>query len=190
MSIVISRPLTHLENPIDIMRQFTPNWFAITMGTGVLALVLAQFSTHPLLDAVGEKLWFANIVLFSCFLLLYGARWLFFFRQARRIFDHSVMSMFLGCIPMGLATIVNGFLVYGIDRFGAAAIDIAYALWWVDALLAAGLGIFVPFMMFTRQTHAIEQMTAVWLLPIVAAEVAAVSAGMLIPHIADRCKSR
>lgn len=185
MSITFSRPLTHLESPIEIVRQFTPNWFATTMGTGVLALVLAQFSAHPLLRVVGEGLWLANIALFSGCLLLYGARWLFYFHEARRIFGHPVMSMFLGCIPMGLATIVNGFLVYGIDRFGPGAIDIAYGLWWIDALLAVGLGILVPFMMFTRQNHAVEQMTAVWLLPIVAAEVAAVSGGLLIPHIAD-----
>jgi tellurite resistance protein TehA-like permease len=39
--------------------------------------------------------------------------------------------------------------------------------------------------MFTRQSHTIEQMTGVWLLPVVAAEVAAVSGGLLAPHLAD-----
>jgi tellurite resistance protein TehA-like permease len=39
--------------------------------------------------------------------------------------------------------------------------------------------------MFTRQDHSIEKMTAVWLLPIVAAEVAAASAALIIPHLAD-----
>jgi tellurite resistance protein TehA-like permease len=39
--------------------------------------------------------------------------------------------------------------------------------------------------MFTRQDHAIEHMSAVWLLPIVASEVAAASGGLLIPHLAD-----
>ena len=26
----------------DIVRQFTPNWFTVTMGTGILALALNQ----------------------------------------------------------------------------------------------------------------------------------------------------
>jgi tellurite resistance protein TehA-like permease len=39
--------------------------------------------------------------------------------------------------------------------------------------------------MFTRQEHRIDQMTAVWLLPLVACEVAAVSGGLLAPHLAD-----
>lgn len=46
-------------------------------------------------------------------------------------------------------------------------------------------GVCIPYMMFTRQQHSIDQMTAVWLLPVVAAEVAAVSGGLLAPHIAD-----
>ncbi len=37
------KPLAHLSHPREVIRQFTPNWFAATMGTGVLALALAQF---------------------------------------------------------------------------------------------------------------------------------------------------
>src|ERR1700730_15411090 len=37
--------------------------------------------------------------------------------------------------------------------------------------------------MFTQQDHSMEKMTAVWLLPIVAAEVAAVSGALLVPHL-------
>ena len=32
------RPLSRLEHPREVIRQFTPNWFAATMGTGILAL--------------------------------------------------------------------------------------------------------------------------------------------------------
>ena len=36
------RPLRQLEHPREVIRQFTPNWFAVTMGTGILA--------HPLVN--------------------------------------------------------------------------------------------------------------------------------------------
>ena len=36
------RPLSNLSHPREMIRQFTPNWFAATMGTGILALALAQ----------------------------------------------------------------------------------------------------------------------------------------------------
>jgi C4-dicarboxylate transporter/malic acid transport protein len=170
---------------LAIVRQFTPNWFTATMGTGALALTLNQFplalpGLHPL--AVG--LWLANILLFSLFSLLYAARWAIFFDEARRIFQHPVMSMFFGAIPMGLATIVNGFLAFGPALIGDAAIVIAHGLWWIDVALSLLCGIAIPYFMFTRQEHSIEKLTAVWLLPIVACEVAAASAGLLAPHLA------
>ncbi|HEX3984300.1 MAG TPA: C4-dicarboxylate ABC transporter, partial [Acidisoma sp.] len=79
---------------------------------------------------------------------------------------------------------INGFLAFGIAWFGQAAVGIATALWWVDAALALACGIGIPFLMFTRHDHSMERMTAVWLLPVVAAEVAAASAGQLLPHLA------
>ena len=95
------------------------------------------------------------------------------------------MSMFLGAIPMGLATIINGFLAFGPAVFGDAAVPIAHGLWWLDAGLSVGSGLCIPFLMFTSQEHSIEKMTAVWLLPVVAAEVAAASAAQLVPHLVD-----
>jgi len=180
------RPFSQLSHPREVVRQFTPNWFAATMGTGILALALALLPIRiPGLMTVAEGLWLFNIGLFSLFFALYAARWIFFFDGARRIFGHSVVSMFFGCIPMGLATIINGFLIFGPQHWGYAAVEIAEILWYLDAVLALICGVTIPFMMFTRQSHSIDQMTAVWLLPVVAAEVAAVSGGLLAPHLPD-----
>lgn len=182
----IAKPFKHHDHPREIVRQFTPNWFTVTMGTGVVALALNQFPLHLLvLRELSAALWMVNIVLFLLCTLLYAARWIFFTKDATPIFGHPVMPMFLGAIPMGLATIVNGFLAFGIARMGAVAVDIAVVLWWVDAALAVGVGLLVPFLMFTRQTHSIETMTAVWLLPVVAAEVTAASGGLLAVHLAN-----
>ena len=180
------RPLASLQSPRDIVRQFTPNWFAATMGTGILALALNQLPVPiPGVKIVAEALWVFNIGLFALFTVLYAARWIFFFDGARRIFGHSVVSMFFGCIPMGLATIINGLMAFGLARWGEGVVPVAEALWWIDVALAVACGIGIPFMMFTRQEHAIDQMTAVWLLPVVAAEVAAVTGGLIAPHLAD-----
>jgi C4-dicarboxylate transporter/malic acid transport protein len=167
-----------------VIRQFTPNWFAMTMGTGALSLVLAQLPLHiPGVYQVAEALWLFNILLFALFSVLYAARWLLFFDEARRVFGHSTVSMSFGTIPMGLATILNGFLVFGLPRLGEVAVSIADILWWLDVAMSVACGVLIPFMMFTRQQHSIDQMTAVWLLPVVAAEVAASSGGVLAPHL-------
>ena len=181
-----SHPLAALSNPREAIRQFTPNWFAATMGTGILALALGQLpfvAQWP--KALGEALWFFNIVLFCLFTLMYASRWVLFFDEAKQIFGHSTVSMFFGTIPMGLATIINGFLLYGLPRWGGGVVALAEVLWWIDVTMALACGVLIPYMMFTRQQHSIDQMTAVWLLPVVAAEVAAASGGLMAPHLAD-----
>jgi len=156
------------------------------MGTGVLALALAQLPVSiPGLHAVAEGLWLFNILLFVLFTVTYAARWILFFDEARRIFGHSTVSMFFGTIPMGLATIINGFLLFGLPRWGEGVIHLVEVLWWLDVAMSLACGVLIPYMMFTRQEHSIDQMTAVWLLPVVAAEVAAASGGLLAPHLAD-----
>ncbi|MGE8146587.1 TDT family transporter [Pseudomonas frederiksbergensis] len=180
------KPLSLLPRPLEAIRQFTPNWFAATMGTGVLALALAQVPVAiPGLHAIAEGLWLFNIFLFVLFTGLYAARWVLYFDEARRIFGHSTVSMFFGTIPMGLATIINGFLVFGLPRWGDGVIHVAEVLWWLDVAMSLACGVLIPYMMFTRQEHSIDQMTAVWLLPVVAAEVAAASGGLLAPHLAE-----
>ncbi|MPR02618.1 C4-dicarboxylate ABC transporter [Pseudomonas sp. MAFF 212408] len=180
------KPFSHLTRPREVIRQFTPNWFAATMGTGVLALALAQLPNRlPGVHAIAEGLWLLALGLFVLFSVLYAARWVMFFDEARRIFGHSTVSMFFGTIPMGLATILNGLLVFGLPRWGSDVLPLAEVLWWLDVAMAMACGVLIPFMMFTRQAHSIDQMTAVWLLPVVAAEVAAASGGLLAPHLAD-----
>lgn len=169
----------------DTIRQFTPNWFAVTMGTGVLSLALNQFPADlPVLRPIAVGLWLLATGLFVLFSLLYAARWVLFFDEARRVVGHPVMSMFLGTIPMGLATIVNGVLAYGPSLIGAGtAVALATTLWWIDVALSLACGLIIPYFMFTRQCHSIDRMSAVWLLPVVAAGVAAASGALLVPHL-------
>jgi C4-dicarboxylate transporter/malic acid transport protein len=180
------KPLSRLDRPLEMVRQFTPNWFAATMGTGVLSIVLVQLPVvGPVLRPLGEGLWWFDVALFVLFACLYAARWMLFGHEARRIFGHSVVSMFIGAIPMGLATILNGALVFALPRFGHGVVSVVEALWWLDVAMAIACGVGIPYLMFTRQEHTIDGMTAVWLLPVVAAEVAAVTGGLLAPHLAD-----
>lgn len=124
-----ARPFSALSSPREVIRQFTPNWFAATMGTGILALALAQLPfAIPGVHRVAEALWLFNIGLFVLFSVLYAGRWILFFDEAKQIFDHSIVSMFFGTIPMGLATIINGFIVFGLPRWGVGVIPLAEAL--------------------------------------------------------------
>ncbi|MNR89182.1 C4-dicarboxylate transporter/malic acid transport protein [compost metagenome] len=181
----MQKPFTQLGQRHNVIRQFTPNWFTVSMGTGVVALIVSEF---PMLKALtwqlGTGLWYFNILLFVLFSVLYGLRWAFYPHEAKQIFQHPSMSLFLGTIPMALATILNGFLKYGQPIYGDTAVQIAQTLWYADVVLALLVAWAVPFAMYRHQEHALQQMTAVWLLPIVACEVAASSGGLLLGHLA------
>ncbi|MDH1436874.1 TDT family transporter [Acinetobacter johnsonii] len=180
----MQKPFTQLGQRHNIIRQFTPNWFTVSMGTGVVALIISAF---PMIKALtwqlGTGLWYFNILLFVLFSVLYGLRWAFYPHEAKQIFQHPSMSLFLGTIPMALATILNGFLKYGQPIYGDTAVQIAQTLWYADVVLALLVAWAVPFAMYRHQEHALQQMTALWLLPIVACEVAASSGGLLLGHL-------
>lgn len=178
------RPFTRLPEPWAFVRHFSPNWFAMTMGTGVLALVLARLPwTLPGQLALAEALWWFGVALFAIFSLLFLARLLLHRDTLWPMLLHPVQSMFLGAIPMGLAMLIGGLVQFGPARWGEGVYQVAHVLWWLDAAMALASALLVPYLMFTRQQHALEKMTAVWLLPIVAPEVAAGAAGGLVPHL-------
>ena len=183
LALAIHRPSARLPLLSQAVRHFGPNWFAATMGTGVVALILGHFSALPLFYEAGRLLWLLNMGLFALFSALYLAHWLLHRETARSIASHPVLSMALGTIPMGLATIGNGFVLFGPEVFGPVAIGIAHSIWWIDCALSLACGLGVPLLMMTRQTHSHAQMTGAWLLPLVAAEVAAVSGMLLAGHV-------
>jgi len=174
------KPLQALSHPLDIVKNFTPNWFTLTMGTGIVAIDLHNSPYHfPYMIPITQFIWELNIVFFAVISLLFISRWIFFFEGAKKMLHHPVQSMFIGAIPMGFATIVNGFILF----YGNTYAHLDYYLWWIDALLAIISGFLVPFYMFTSHDHSLDKMTGVWLLPIVPSEVTAASGGIVAPHV-------
>lgn len=180
----MKKPFYKLSNPMSVIRQFTPNWFTVNMGTGVVCILLLHFPYfNQELFLFGRILWIFNIILFSLFSLIYFLRWIIFYHEAKRIFQDNSMLFFLGAIPMGFSTIISGLLTYGRTLFGPNVVMVSEYFWYFNAFLAILVSLFVAMMMFTRQNHALNSMTAIWLLPIVAAEVVASTGGTLLAYL-------
>lgn len=172
------------EGVAQKVRQFTPNWFAVTMGNGIVFLVLAALPWHFAGQvSIARALWGLDAILYVTFAAMFLARWIFYPETMRPMLHHPLQSMFLGAVPMGLAPIINGLAIFCLPHWGDGVASLAYGLWCIDAILACAVAIGVPYMMFTEQSHAFERITAVLLLPIVAPEVAAASAAVLAPHM-------
>lgn len=63
IEIEMKKPFYQLEQSRDVIRHFTPNWFTATMGTGVVAMILAQLPfASALLFKLATQLWQLNIL--------------------------------------------------------------------------------------------------------------------------------
>jgi C4-dicarboxylate transporter/malic acid transport protein len=159
---------------------FTPSWFSVNMGTGILSIL---FVTIPYsfygLTTIATIFYILNIVLFLVFLALTIARYVLYPWVFTRMLKHSSQSLFVGTLPMGLATIVNATVLIAVPTYGDWALNLAWALWWLDVALSILSCFGIPIVMFHMHTLSLDKMTAAWLLPVVPTVVAAASGGVM-----------
>ncbi|OJJ50097.1 hypothetical protein ASPZODRAFT_128703 [Penicilliopsis zonata CBS 506.65] len=164
-----------------IVRNFTPSWFSVNMGTGIVSLLLNSLPYNARwLYWISVVIFALNVLLFTVGVALSALRYILYPQIFRVMITHPVQSLFLGTIPMGLATIINMFCDVCVPSWGDGAAYFAWALWILDALLSVFTATVLPFIMMTRknETH-LGSMTAVWLLPIVSCVVAAASGAIV-----------
>ncbi|SCZ88170.1 BZ3500_MvSof-1268-A1-R1_Chr2-1g04235 [Microbotryum saponariae] len=177
---------------IRIMR-FTPSWFSVTMGTGIVNTLLFDLpwdETHAAFRAIGAAFLVLDIILWVVFLLLTVSRYIMYPRFFTAMVTHETHSLFLGTIPMGLVTIASGIARTGSEYGVAHSLNIGIVLWWIANVMSIATAFGVPCksystshsqqsdktdasssnttgVMFTKQQHATETLTAAWLLPVV-----------------------
>jgi tellurite resistance protein TehA-like permease len=80
---------------------------------------------------------------------------------------------------MGLATIINMIVFVCVPAWGDGAVILAWTLWWIDAALSLASCLYLPFIIMYKHAPQLHQMTAAWLLPIVATIVASATGGVV-----------
>jgi tellurite resistance protein TehA-like permease len=124
--------------------------------------------------------WALNVVVFCFFSVLFLGRLLVFRDTVAPLLNHRSEPLFLGAIPMAFAVIANGFVLFFSDRIShGRMLAAACALWYVNLPVTLGTSVLFPFFIISRHENTPESMTALWLLPIVPANVAAGAAGVL-----------
>ncbi|KAJ5083638.1 C4-dicarboxylate transporter/malic acid transport protein, partial [Penicillium angulare] len=164
-----------------IVRNFTPAWFSVNMGTGITSVLLNQLPYN------GKWLYYISIVIFALNVLLFGIfltisilRYLLYPKIFYAMITHPAQSLFLGTLPMGFATIINMFCFVCVPAWGDWAAYFAWGMWIADAVVSFLTCYCVPFVIMTRSsTIDLQAMGAAWLLPIVACVVAAATGGIV-----------
>jgi C4-dicarboxylate transporter/malic acid transport protein len=171
------------KNPIEIIRHFTPSWFSVNMGTGIISILLYNFPFQFTgLHTIAFVIFLINVVIFCLFFVMTVARYVFFPDVIQKMLKHSSQSLFLGTMPMGLTTITNFTIIALIDKVNWGH-DLAFVLWCIEFGMTVISCIVVPYYIFVHHNHQIESMNGTWLLPIVPAIVTSASGGLLAQHM-------
>ena len=135
-------------------------WFSVNMGTGIVSILLFRLPYN------GDWLYWLSIVVFVLNVALFI---LFFFISVLRytlwpailpaMMRHPMQSLFLGTFPMGLSTIVTMVVLVCVPAWGAPAVTLAWALWWIDTALSIGISCYLPFVMYDHLINNLDPST-------------------------------
>ncbi|WLP89439.1 TDT family transporter [Gordonia sp. NB41Y] len=158
-----------------------PNWFAVVMGTGIIAVAAHGMPGHPaFLTPVAVVFWALACVVFVPVAGATAVQWLRHPHIARGHRRHAVTAHFYGAVPMatltvGTSTLVGGSTVIGHDT--ALVIDlVCFGVGTVGGVITA-VTIGVPHLLGRRgdRTEAFGG----WLMSVVPPTVSASSAALL-----------
>ncbi|TKA83365.1 hypothetical protein B0A55_01039 [Friedmanniomyces simplex] len=163
-----------------IVRNFTPSWFSVTMGTGIVSTLLHNLPySARWLSYLSYVVFALNVVLFVLFTFISLLRYTLYPKLWTAMIRHPAQSLFLGTFPMGLATIINMLVYACVPAWGGNTWKLAWGLWWIDAVLAVATCCYLPFVIMALHNQHVETITAAWLLPIVATIVASATGGLV-----------
>ncbi|CAG7558602.1 unnamed protein product [Fusarium equiseti] len=101
--------------------------------------------------------------------LPYHGRWLFY-------------AVFLGTIPVGLATIINMIVFVCVPAWGDKAAHLAWVLWWIDIVMAMFCNLYIPHCIMRTEGITLNQVTPSWLFPVIA-DIVASGSGAIVANV-------
>ena len=131
-----------------IVRNFTPSWFSVIMGTGIVSGLLHNLPYHARwLDYLSYVVFALNVGMFVLFALISLLRYTLYPEIWTAMIKHPAQSLFIGTFPMGLATIVNMVVFVCVPAWGGNTWKLAWGLWWIDVVFAVASCCYLPFVM-------------------------------------------
>ncbi|MEU2796644.1 TDT family transporter [Streptomyces sp. NPDC007117] len=180
-----AEPVTaHPERP-PALRHIGPNWYAVVMGTAIVAGAGAALPVHvPGLRAAVTVVWAVSVLLLAAVLAARAGHWLHHRDQARAHLLDPAVAPFYGCLAMALLAVGGATLTVGVDVIGArAALAADVVLFVAGTAVGLAAAVVVPFLMVVRHRPAPGTASPVWLLPLVAPMVSASQGALLVPHL-------
>ncbi|RDW62212.1 hypothetical protein BP6252_11645 [Coleophoma cylindrospora] len=157
-----------------LVYNFSPVWFPVTMGTGIVPVILHnQFLQFRGLDIIVLILFGLNAFIFLVFTVILLLQYAIWPRKFKEMLYNPVHSLFIGALPMGLSTLINLSVYMIVPKAGKGFIMALWVIWWIDAAMSAASIVLVSFLIMHKHPAELQGVTAAWVLPIVPGIVSA-----------------
>jgi len=167
----------------DVIKNFSPSWFACVMGTGILAITSSFYSRYlSILKYVSYGLFYFNIVLFFILLIPWILRWILFREDSIRDLHHPIVSNFYATIAIGMLVLAADFITIGNNvLFGKI-------FWFPGMILTIFFGILTPYVAFRGEHVEIDHINPAWFIPPVGLIVIPIAGSVLMNQFSGLTK--
>ena len=151
----------------ELVKHFSPAWFAMVMGTGGLANLLYQLSSGlGFLKPLALILFWLNIVLFIVIIVPWLSRWFIHFKSLLLDLKHPMISNFFVTMPAAAVVLGTNFFIIGKEYFAGGFIDgLGLVMWIIGAVLTLAISVFVMFNIFSQDNIEVEHVNFSWFIP-------------------------
>ncbi|KAK3056425.1 Plasma membrane sulfite pump involved in sulfite metabolism [Extremus antarcticus] len=153
-----------------IVRNFSPSWFSVTMGTGVVSMILHSIPWQASwLYHLSIVFFVLNVALFATAFIISVLRYTIWPEIFIVMIHDPNNSLFLGTIPMGFATIINMWIAVCVPAWGTWAAYTAWGMWMLDSVVAVSVTVSLGVLLMSEShQRSLDTITAAQLLPIAA----------------------
>jgi C4-dicarboxylate transporter/malic acid transport protein len=166
----------------DRIAHFTWPWFATTMSTGALAVVLGQTpNKFDGLQTIGKIFFILDLVLFALFSIAMFLRAYWFPRRFLASLHHPVEGLFFGSYWVSVSLILNCMQAYGVPNSGPWLIKCLNVLFWIYCAVVLCVAIGQYYVLFQEERLRITDAVPAWIFPIYPLLVIGPMAGTMVP---------
>jgi C4-dicarboxylate transporter/malic acid transport protein len=166
----------------DRISHFTWAWFACTMSTGAIAVVLGQTPYRfKGLDTIGKIFFLLDLILFILFSILISIRFGMRPLVALRSLHHPGEALFFGAFCVSVALIINCIEIYGGPSTGPWLTKALEICFWSYAACAFCVAVFQYATLFVSERLPVSSAMPAWVFPAYPFLVIGPLAGVLLP---------
>ncbi len=167
--------LEYINCKCEIIKNFSPAWFASVMGTGILAITSLFYSQYfGILYLLAKILFILNIAMFAILLIPWLLRWIIFTDKALSDLNHPIVSNFYPTMSVGMLVLASDFLLIGKEKLTAEI------FWLCGTLLTVIFSFLIPYITFKENHVKIDHINPAWFIPPVALIVIPIAGSQFI----------